>query len=155
MSEMIGPDGRPPVFNGAAWVSEDGRYWWNGSDWQLNQKKVFRPPIAVTLIVVAFLAVAGFVISKIPQAAPEPYGVTNMKIDSSTQVEFDYRRSTKCQDLTFNYVFFDKSGQPVDNFVGETHNTVRGDATIHFTINSFTPIASNAVRFVATPTCHD
>ena len=155
MSEMIGPDGRPPVFNGAAWVSQDGRYWWNGSDWQLNQKKVFRPPIAVTLIVVAFLAIAGFVISKIPQAPPEPYGVTNMKIDSTTQFEFDYRRKTTCKDLTFEYVFFDNNGTEVDRIAGETHNTVHGDVTTHVTVNSFTSFNSSAVRFTATPTCHD
>jgi hypothetical protein len=155
MSDMIGPDGRPPVFDGAAWVSADGRYWWNGSDWQLNQKKRFRPPIAVTLIVVVVVAGALYLVSRIPQPPPAPYGVTNMKIDSSTEFEFDYRRSTTCKDLTFEYVFFDSKGQEVDRYAGETHNTVKGNDTLHFTINSFTPIASASSRFVATPTCHD
>jgi len=154
MAEMIGPDGRQPVFDGAAWVSQDGRYWWNGAGWQLNQKRRFRPPIAVTLIVVAFLALAGFVISKIPQPPPDPYGVSNAKIDSSTQFEFDYRRPTACKDLTFDYLFYDAGSHQVDEFADEKHSQVSADRTVHFTIYTFTGIASNAVRFVATPTCN-
>lgn len=154
MSEMIGPDGRPPVFDGAAWISEDGRYWWNGFNWQLIQKRRFRPPIAVTLIVVAVLVIAGFVISKIPQPPPPPYGVTDAKIDSSTQFEFDYRRSSTCRNLTFDYRFYDAGSREVDEFADEKQSNVQGDRTLHFTIYTFSPIAANAVRFDAAPTCH-
>ena len=137
---MIGPDGRPPVFDGAAWISADGRYWWNGEGWLRIKRRAFRPPIAVALLVIAVLAIAAFVLLKIPQPSPPPYGVSNMKIDSNTQFEFDYRRSTACKDLTFEYVFFDQSGQQVDRYADEKHNAVLGDVTNHFTIYSFTPL---------------
>jgi hypothetical protein len=118
------------------------------------KRRAFRPPIAVALLVIAFVALAGFVVYKIPQPPPPPYGVSNMKIDSSTQFEFDYRRSTACKDLTFEYVFFDQPGQQVDRYADEKHNAVLGDVTNHFTIYSFTPLDPRGVRFDATPTCH-
>jgi hypothetical protein len=155
MSDMIGPDGKPPVFDGAAWVSADGRYWWNGTDWQPHRKRGFRPPIALALIIVALLGGVWYLLHDVFPTPPTPYGVSNMKIDSSTEFEFDYRRKTACKDLTFEYVFFDQNGGQVDRIAGETHNTVRADAVTHVTVDSFTPLDSNAVRFTATPTCHD
>jgi len=154
MSDMIGPDGRPPVFDGAAWVSQDRRYWWNGAAWLRIKRRGFRPPIAMTLIVVAFLGGVWYLLHDVFPTPPTPYGVTNMKIDSSTLFEFDYRSRTSCKDLTFEYVFLDQQGQPVDRFADEKHNAVLADVTNHFTIYSFASVDSNAVRFVATPTCH-
>jgi len=155
MSDMIGPDGKPPVFDGAAWISSDGRYWWNGTDWQLHKKKAFRPPIALFLIIVALVGGAWYLFHNVFPAPATQYGVTNMKIDSSTQFEFDYRRKTTCKDLTFEYVFFDKNGTEVDRIAGETHNMIKGDVDTHVTVNSFTSLDPNATRFTATPTCHD
>jgi hypothetical protein len=154
MSEMIAPDGRAPIFDGASWVSQDGRYWWNGAAWQLIKKPGFRPPIAVAVIVLALLAGAWYVFPKIiPRVAPPAYGVTNTTIDSSTHFEFDYRRSTACNDLTFGYLFFDNGGHQVDKLADEKHSQVLGNKTYHFHIYSFVAIDSRAVRFDAMPTC--
>jgi len=151
---MIGPDGRPPVFDGAAWVSSDRRYWWNGAAWQPIKKPGFRPPIAVTLIVIVVVVAGVYAALKLPKPPPPAYGVTNAKIDSSTQFEFDYRRPTPCTDLSFDYVFFDGGGQKVDNFADEKHESMPANRTIHFTIYTLQAIDSHAKRFDATPTCH-
>src|SRR5260370_30278177 len=90
MAAEVGPDGQPPRFDGAAWVSQDGKYFWNGAAWQKIKRPRFRPPIAITVIVVLVVVVAGFVAKSIPQPAPPPYGVTNGKIKNATQFEFVY-----------------------------------------------------------------
>ena len=155
MDAMIGPDGHPPTFNGAAWVSHDGRYWWNGAVWQPIKRRGFRPPIAVTVIVLVVLAGAWFVLKSIPPPAPPALGVTNGSIVSSTEFTFDYRRSKTCNDLTFNYLFFEGGGKQVDKFADEKHNRVLGDKTYHFHIYAFgVTIDSHAVRFDAIPTCN-
>src|SRR5216684_2480261 len=86
-----------------------------------------------------------------------PYGVTNGKIDNSTQFEFDYRRSTTCNNLTFDYVFFDQGGSQVSTFAGQQTNKVLANSNYHFTINLFFGLAIDpkAVRFTASATCHD
>jgi len=154
MSGMMGPDGKPATFDGTAWVSEDGRYWRNGAAWQPFKRRGFQPPIAVTAIVLLVLAGAWFVLHNLPKAPPEKYGVTNAKIDSSTEFEFDYRRSATCDDLTFDYLFYDKSGHQVDHFQGEKHNKVVANETVHFDVIGFEAIDARAVRFDAIPTCH-
>ena len=154
MAAMIGPDGKPPTFNGAAWLSKDGRYWWNGTTWQPMKRRGFQPPIAMTLIVLVVVAGVWYLMTHVPKSAPEPYGVTNARIDSSTEIEFDYRRSTTCNDLTFNYTFFDHSGHQVDIFAGEEHHKVPPDTTEHYDVIGYTSIDSHAVRFDAVPTCH-
>ncbi len=157
MAVELGPDGRPPRFDGAAWVSQDGKYFWNGAAWQRIKRQRFRPPIAVTVIVVVVVVLAGYVAKSIPQPAPPPYGVTNGKINTSTQFEFDYRRSTTCNNLTFDYMFFDKGGTQVNTFAGQQTNKVLANNNYHFTINLFFGLAIDpkAVRFTANPTCHD
>ncbi len=157
MAVELGPDGRPPRFDGAAWVSQDGKYFWNGAAWQRIKRQRFRPPIAVTVIVVVVVVLAGYVAKSIPQPAPPPYGVTNGKINNSTQFEFDYRRSTTCNNLTFDYMFFDKGGTQVNTFAGQQTNKVLANNNYHFTINLFFGLAIDpkAVRFTANPTCHD
>ena len=89
MSAMVGPDGKPPTFDGAAWVSQDGRYFWNGAAWQPIKRRGFQLPIALPLIIVAVLVGAWFVLQHLPQPSPIKYGVTNARIDSSTEFEFD------------------------------------------------------------------
>jgi hypothetical protein len=156
MSAMYGPDGKAPTFNGSAWISQDGRYWWNGAAWQpLKARRRFQPPIALTLIIVSVLAVAWYVVQRIPQPPPPAVGVTNGTIDSSTQFEFDYRRTTTCNDLIFDYLFFDTSGHQVGKYQDQQHNKVLADKTYHFRIYAEfgATIDSHAVRFTATPTC--
>ena len=62
MSTEIGPDGRPAVFDGAGWVSSDGRYRWNGSTWAaVPRGSVFDNPWLMRLgIAMLFVAIAGF-----------------------------------------------------------------------------------------------
>jgi hypothetical protein len=155
MSAMVGPDGKPPTFDGAAWISQDGRYFWNGAAWQPIKKRGFRLPIALPLIIVAVLVGAWYVLQHLPQPSPIKYGVTNARIDSSTEFDFDYARPKTCNDLTFDYPFFDKSGQLVDTFTDEKHSQVDGGRTVHFDVFIFVAINSHAVRFDAIPTCHD
>jgi hypothetical protein len=155
MDALVGPDGKPPNFDGAVWVSQDRRYWWNGTAWERVKGRGFHPPIAVFVIVVVILAGAWFVLQHLPKAAPEPYGVTNAKIDSNTQFEFDYRSATACKDTTFLYRFYDQAGNKVDERPGEQHTAVDANKTYHVTVNSFgSVINAKAVRFEALPTCH-
>lgn len=156
MSAMVGPDGQPPTFDGAAWVSQDGRYWWNGAAWQPIKRKGFQPPYAVIVIVVVVLAGAWFVLQHLPQPAQPQNGVSNAKIDSPTQFEFDYRRSTSCNDLTFAYTFYDGGGHVVGRYPDQLHNKMIGGRTYHVTVDaSGVSIDSHAVRFDAVATCHD
>jgi hypothetical protein len=155
MHAMIGPDRNPPAFNGAAWVSQDGRYWWNGAAWQPIKRRGFRPPLAVTVIVLVVLGGARFVLKSIHPLAPPALGVAKASIVSSTEFTFDYRRSTTCNDLTFSYLFFDKGGTQVDKFADEKHNLVLGDKTYHFHIYAYgLTIDSHATRFDAIPSCN-
>jgi hypothetical protein len=155
MSAMLGPDGKAPTFSGGAWVSADGRYWWNGGTWQPIKKRGWRPPIAVPLIVLAVVVGAWYFVTHVQsKTPPEPYGVTNARIDSSTEFEFNYRRATSCKDLTFDYAFLDKAARQVDKYTDEQHSQVDADTTSHFDVFTFTAINAKAVRFNAVPTCH-
>src|SRR5260370_42023776 len=105
-SQVTGPDGRPAVFDGAAWVSQDRLYWWNGAAWQPIKKPGFRPS---GLVIILALFVIGTVIYIAYSNLTRPFegeGVTNAKIDSQTQIEFDYHASGTCSSLVFNYKFF-------------------------------------------------
>ncbi len=154
---MIGPDGQPPTFNGAAWVSRDGRYFWNGTAWQAAAKPRRGPNLILIGIAIVFIAGIAWVIHVIPGPTDStPYGVTNVKIDSPTQIEFDYRASKTCNTLTFDYKFFDANGSQVDEFQDEQQSQVTSGKTYHFTITaSGQTIDPKAVRFNANPTCHD
>ncbi len=157
LSEMIGPDGQPPTFNGAAWVSKDGRYFWNGTAWQAAVKRRGRPNFILIGIAIVFIAGIAWAVHSIPGPTDStPYGVTNAKIDSSTQVEFDYRSKTTCNTLTFDYTFFDAGGTKVDEFLDEQQSQITAGKTYHFTITATgTSINAKATRFTAAPTCHD
>jgi hypothetical protein len=154
---MIGPDGQPPTFNGAAWVSQDGRYWWNGTAWQAATKPRRRPNLV--LIGIGIVIVAGVLLAIRTIPGPKdntPYGVTNAKIDSPTQIEFDYRSQTACNTLTFHYTFYGSAGATVDDRDDQMQSQVSAGKTYHFTITaSDKAIDSRATRFTASPTCHD
>ena len=158
LSAMVDPAGRPPLFDGAAWVSQDRKYWWNGSAWQPIVRKR-RPSFALIGVAVAIVAVIGYVIYAYPRPVVDTttrYGVTNARIDSSTQIEFDYRARDSCNSLTFIYTFYDAQGIKVDEFQDEQQSQVTAGKSYHFTITAAgQPIDASATRFTATPTCHD
>ena len=158
MNEMVAPDGAPARFDGQAWVSQDGKYWWNGAAWQRIGAR--RGPnlfvIGVGLLIVAAVAlVVTGVIRPAPQPTPPPVvmGVTNAKIDSSTQIEFDYARPSLCGALSFDIDFFDKSGGNVGQYTTSSVTNVRAGETRHYRFSTNQPIPATAVRFVATAKC--
>src|SRR5260370_5386828 len=159
MDAMIGPDGKPPVFDGAAWISQDGRYWWNGAAWQpVKRQGGFHPPIALVGIILIVLAGAWFVFARVLPSAPSGavvLGVTHSKIDSSTQVELDYARSNDCRDLTFEFVFYDKANADVADYVSDEHKYVSGAEPHHYTFYTNEAIPSISARFDAIANCHD
>ena len=61
MDAQIGPDGRPAVFEGGAWVSQDRRFWWNGAAWLPLKKAGAGIPLANLGIGLLFLAIIGYV----------------------------------------------------------------------------------------------
>ena len=83
-------------------------------------------------------------------------GVSNARIDSSTEIEFDYLRSQTCKNLMFEYRFFDRGSNEVDTFHDVKGDTVEGGITHHFDIQTdpSQPIDSRATRFVADATCN-
>lgn len=157
MATELGPDGQPPRFNGTAWVSQDGRWLWNGAAWQPHVRGGFRPSPTVIGLAIAVLVIAGFFAYK--ALKPNPYegvGVSNGKIDSSTEIEFDYRRDSSCSNLVFEYKFYDSNGVLVDDFTDTSGSAVDGGTTYHFDIKANAgepPIDSRAVRFEADATC--
>gem|GEM_PF-2654148 len=158
MSAEVGPDGQPPRFDGAAWVSQDGRYWWNGAAWQpVARPRGFRPSGLLIVLAVLILGAVGYFAFSLLHQPFAGEGVSNAKIDSSTEIEFDYRRGSTCGNLTFQYNFFDGNGKQVDTFNDTTGGRVDGGVLTHFDIkgDASQAIDSRAVRFVADATCHD
>jgi hypothetical protein len=153
---MVDPNGQSPVFNGATWMSQDGRHFWNGVAWQPVKMKRPLPNFVLIGIAIVFIAGIAWVVHAIPRSVDTtPYGVTNAKIDSSTQIEFDYRAQDSCNNLTFVYTFYNSSGIKVDAFQDEQPSQVTSGKTYHFTISaSGQPIDATATRFTATPTCN-
>ena len=155
MNAMIAPDGKPATFNGQAWISQDGKYWWNGAAWQRIGGR--RGPnffvIGMGLVIVAAVSL---VITGVIRPAPPPpvvMGVTNPKIDSSSQIELDYATPTTCKQLTFEIVFYDKTGRSLDTYVSDAKFNVTPNVTHHYIFTTFDTILAAAVKLVATPTC--
>jgi hypothetical protein len=135
-------------------MSENGRYRWNGVVWQPVQRRMELPYgwiMGAFLLVVVGLLLWNFVI---PMLNPPLMGVTNQRIDSRTQVEFDYARDTGCNELTFRLVFYDSADNQVQVFDDSTISSVPADKTVHFTLTVSPPLPSAAVRFDADPACH-
>jgi hypothetical protein len=157
MNVMVAPDGKPAQFDGQAWVSQDRKYWWNGAAWQRIGRRR-GPNLFVIVIGVLILGAVGLVVTGVirPTTPPPPprvvIGVTNMKIDSPTQVEFDYARSSNCFQLRFDITFYDKAGRALDRYLGDVQFVSAG-VTHHYVFHTDHTIATGSVRFVATPTC--
>jgi len=157
MDFQVGPDGQPPRFDGAAWVSQDGKHFWNGGAWQPIKKP--RTRISGLVVALAVLVVAGVAFILYSVFSPKPFegdGVSNARIDSSTEIEFDYIRSTTCSNLTFEYRFFDSGSNEVDTFHDVNGDIVTGGVIHHFDskVDPSQPIDSRATRFVADATCN-
>jgi hypothetical protein len=157
MSFQVGPDGQPPEFDGAAWVSRDGKHFWNGAAWQPINKP--GPRVSGLVLALGVLIVAGVAFTIYEVFSPKPSagdGVSNARIDSRTEIEFDYRRSTTCSNLTFEYRFYDGGSNEVDTFHDPNGYAVTGGVTHHVdrTTDASQPIDSRATRFVADATCN-
>jgi hypothetical protein len=156
MDFQVGPDGQPPRFDGAAWVSQDGRHFWNGGAWQPMKKP--RTRISGLVIALGVLIVAGVAYIVFAELSPKPFegdGVSNARIDSSTEIEFDYLRSTTCSNLSFEYRFYDRGGSQVDTFHDVKGDVVTAGVIHHFDSHTdpLQPIDSRAYSFVADATC--
>jgi hypothetical protein len=156
--QLIDPSGRQPHFDGAAWVSQDGNYWWNGTAWQPIVRRR-RVPWGVVGGVLAIIVVTAFVIHSFPRQIIDTstYGATNYQIDSSGLIEFDYRAHDTCNNLTFIYTFYNQQGIKVSEFPDQQSKQVTAGQTYHFNvaIGDGQQIDPSATRFTATPTCHD
>ena len=156
--QLIDPSGRPPHFDGAAWVSQDGNYWWNGTAWQpiLRRRQV---PWGVVVGVLAIIAASAFVIHSFPRQLIDTstYGATHAQIVSSAFIEFDYRAHDTCDNLTFIYTFYNQQGIKVSEFQDQLSKQVTASQTYHFSfaIGNGQQIDPSATRFTVTPTCHD
>lgn len=157
MDFQLGPDGQPPRFDGAAWVSQDGKYFWGGAAWQPIKQPHSR--VSGLVIVLGVFILAGLAFTAYKVLTPQPFagdGVSNAKIDSRTEIEFDYRRASSCANLTFQYRFYDGGSNEVDTFHDPTGYPVTGGVTNHVdrTTDPSQPIDSRATRFVADATCN-
>jgi hypothetical protein len=156
LSAMIGPDGLPPTFNGAAWVSRDGKHWWNGTYWQPIVSKR-GPNYALIGMAVGIIALIAFVVIAFPRSIIDTttYGATNATIDSPTQIEFDYRAQDSCNNLTFVYTFYNAQGIKVGEFQDEQPRQVTAGQGYHFTVSTSSgqQVDPSATRFTATPNC--
>ena len=156
--QLTDPNGRPPHFDGAAWVSEDGTYWWNGMSWQaiVRRRQV---PWGIVGAVVAIVAVAVIVVIAFPRQLIDTstYGATNAQIVSSGVIEFDYRAQDACNNLTFVYTFYNQQGIKVSEFEDQQSRQVNAGQTYHVSvaIGNGQQIDPSATRFTVTPTCHD
>ena len=157
---MVGPDGQPSRFDGAAWVSSDGRFWWNGAAWQPARRAGFRPNYFVLGMAVVLVAAGIFIVQRIQYNTAHPdvvqLGITHGRIDSPTQIEFDYARDTTCANVSFTFHFFDKNGYQVGgDLVSESTSYVPANKTIHFTETIRTgEIPSTAVSFTGIAHCN-
>jgi hypothetical protein len=136
-------------------VSQDGRFWWNGTGWQ----PIVRPrrtPWGVIGFVIVFVAIAAFVIHAFPRQVIDTtqYGASNGTIDSPNQVEFDYRAQDSCNNLTFVFTFYDQQGIKVGEFPDSQASQVNGGQLYHLTIATGQTIDPSATHFTAAPTCN-
>ena len=154
MSEQVDPSGQRPRWDGAAYVSQDGRFWWNGTTWQ----PIVRPrqtPWGIIGFVVAVLAIVAIVIVVFPRKIIDTnhYGASNATIDGPNQVEFDYVSQDNCNNLTFIYTFYNPQGIKVSEFKDSLSRQVNAGQSYHFVIALNDAIDPSATRFTATPNC--
>ena len=154
LSEQIDPSGRRPTWDGAAWVSQDGKFWWNGTTWQPIVRKR-QTPWGVIGFVVVVLAIIAIVVVVFPRKIIDTnhYGATNATIDGPNQIEFDYVSQDSCNNLTFVYTFYNPQGIKVSEFKDSLPRQVNAGQSYHFTIALNDAIDPSASRFTVTPNC--
>lgn len=74
MATGIGPDGRPAVFEGGGWVSQDRRFRWNGGVWLPVKSQLVGYWLQRVGVSIVFLALVGYVIVTIATTATV-YGI--------------------------------------------------------------------------------
>ena len=157
MDAMVAPDGRPATFDGSAWVSQDGKYWWNGAAWQPIRRKqgpnLFVIGVGLVIIVAVALVVTGVIRPGTTKPAPPTMGVSNSKIDSSSRIEFDYARPNDCKRLNFQIVFYDKAGHSLGTYESDFKSNVTGGESHHYVFYTTDAIPPSAVRFTAADVC--
>jgi hypothetical protein len=60
MDTQVGPDGRPAVFDGGTWLSQDRHYQWDGSAWVPAHRSAQGLSLAHVGFAVVFVAVIGY-----------------------------------------------------------------------------------------------
>lgn len=160
------PPGTPPPDQsaqapavGTVTTDASGRRWyWDGTQWRpvagaAPGRRNWRLVYGVVALIVFGIAYFAFGNHTSTQT------ISNTKIDSPTQIEFDYHASSNCSNLTFAYTFYDSSGKQVDVWNGESSHQVESGHDYHITASSDPTtgqaITSSATRFDVTPTCHD
>lgn len=135
-------------------MSQDGRFWWNGTTWQPIVRRRQLPWAAIGLVV-GVLVVFALVIHAFPRQLIDnrQYGATNARIDGPTLIEFDYLAQDSCSNLTFIYTFYDAQGIKVGEVKDSLARQVTASQSYHFTIGLSDPIEASATRFTATPNC--
>ena len=106
------------------------------------------------LVCIAILVFIGHGVYDAVPSGPAP-GVTNARIDSLYQIEFDYARATPCHSVTFTYVFYDGSGNKLSTYKDASRADVPAHRTFHVTVSLNAPLEPSASRFDALDACHD
>lgn len=154
--EALPPQAPPQVpVRGAVTTDAAGRRWvWDGTQWRSLTASRRNWRWAFGLIVLVAIGIGYAVFGH--QSTPT---ISNTKIDSPTQIEFDYHASSNCSNLTFSYTFYDSSGNKLDTWNGESSHQASSGTDYHITVTadpqSGQTISSSATRFDVTPTCHD
>jgi len=155
---ILGPDGRPASFDGAVWVSQDGRYWWNGATWQpVVRRRRFRVNgfvVFMGLVCLGILVFIGHGVYDAVTSGPAP-GVSNARIDNLYQIEFDYARAAPCHSVTFTYLFYGSNGKKLSTYDDATRADVPAHRVFHVTVSLNAPLDPSANRFDALDACHD
>lgn len=145
---------QPPVA-GTVTTDASGRRWfWDGAQWKplAAKRRNLRWLWSLAILVVIGIGYAVFGHQSTPT-------ISNAKIDSPTQIEFDYHASSSCSNLTFSYTFYDSGGSKLDTWNGESSHKTDSGTDYHITVtadpNNSQSIPSSATRFDVTPTCHD
>ena len=97
-------------------------------------RRGFRPPLPLIAFGILILVVVGFVVFNLVARSLAGDGVSNAKIVSSSEIQFDYRRDTTCNDLTFEYRFFDLFGRQVEGFRDFTSRRIEGGVTAYLNV---------------------
>ncbi|HEV3100863.1 MAG TPA: hypothetical protein VG426_00855 [Candidatus Dormibacteraeota bacterium] len=120
-------------------------------------RRGFKPPLPLIALAILIVVAAGFVVFNLVMRSLAGDGVSNAQIVSPSEIRFDYLRASTCNDLTFEYRFFDLFGRQVQAFPDFTSRQIEGGVTayLNITLDPSQPIDAAAVRFEADATCHD